>query len=178
MYGLRTITAPTVEPVTLAELRAQARLETAIDDSTLARYLLASRQLIEQVTGRAFAVQTFDLILDDFPRSRTLYLPRLPVASITSITYLDTAGVSQTVASHILEGESGRLEPAYGESWPQAQGTPGCVVVRFVAGTAAIPHPIRQAIVLLASHWNEHRESPPENPAVDALIYHYKTHWF
>jgi uncharacterized phiE125 gp8 family phage protein len=175
---LRTITAPTVEPVTLAELRAQARIDAADDDAALAGYLLAARQWVERITGRAFAVQTLELILDDFPAGGTIYLPRVPVASITSISYLDAAGATQTVASHILEGESGRLQPAYGESWPSARGTPGSVLVRFVAGIGQAPNPVKQAILLLAAQWNEYREAPPENPAVDALLSAYKTHWF
>lgn len=178
MISLRTVTAPTAEPVTLAELRTHTRVDTSADDPTLAGYLLAARQHLEQIMGRALAVQTLELVLDDFPAGGTIFLPRIPVASITSITYTDANGDSQTVASYILDGGTGRLEPAYGESWPSARGTPGSVVVRFVAGDTDPPVPVKHAILLLASQWNEEREAPPENPAVHALIYNYRHPWF
>lgn len=159
MYGLRVITGPTIEPVTLPELRAQCRIDVETEDALLASYALAARQYVEAVTGRALLTQTLELTLDDFP-SEAIELPRAPVASITSISYLDTAGATQTVASHILDGRSlpPRLTPDYGATWPQTRATPGCVAIRFVAGESAAPEPLRQALLLLVAHWYENRE--------------------
>ena len=159
MYGLAVYTGPTSEPVSLAEARAHCRIDTVDDDAILAGLILAARQYVEAVTGRAILSQTFDLTLDDFP-AWEIELPRSPVASITSIGYLDTAGVSKTVTSYVLDGRSRppRLTPAYGESWPETRGTAGCVTVRFVAGESQAPEPLRQAILLLVGSWYENRE--------------------
>lgn len=179
MYGLRVITGPTSEPITLAEARAQCHLEHTLEDASLAGYILSARQYLEAITGRAFLTQTLELTLDDFP-AWEIDLPRGPVASVTSITYLDTAGVSQAVTSYVLDGHGWppRVTPAYGATWPQTRGTAGCVAVRFVAGESQAPAPIRQAMLLAVAHWNEHREAPTGNPTIHALIAPYCMNWF
>lgn len=175
MYGLTVITPATQEPVSLAEVRAQAHIDVVTDDATLAGYIIAARQWIEHVTGRALAVQTFEMTLDAFPRW-TIHVPRAPVASITSITYIDTAGAVETVSDYLLDASRHVpiITPAYGKSWPSSRGDAGNVKIRFVAGETQPPQPLRHAVTLLVSHWNENREAPPDNPAVDALISPYR----
>ena len=177
MYGLKVITPPTIEPVTLPEVRGQCRVDEVGDDPTLAGYVLAARQYVEQVTGRAIMTQTLEMTLDDFPDGEIL-LPRQPVASIVSISYTDTAGNAQTVASYQLDATQivARLLPADGASWPGTRGTPGNVRVRFIAGETQAPAAIKQAMLLLVADWHRNRESPPENPAVDALLSQYRIH--
>ena len=181
-YGLRTVTPPTAEPVTLAEARAHACIDTTTDDAGIAARILAARQYVESVTGRALLTQTLELSLDDFPCDGLIELPRTPVASIVSVAYLDSAGASQTVSAsdYVLDANSlpPRLVPAYGKSWPSTRGTVGNVKVQFVAGETAAPRPIVQAILLLVADWNENREKPDANPAVDALLAPYRTFWF
>lgn len=179
MYGLRVVTGPTAEPITLAEARAQCRIEQTLEDASFAAYILSARQYLEAITGRAFLTQTLELTFDDFP-AWEIELPRGPVASITSINYLDTAGATQPVTSYTLDGQSwpARLTPAFGATWPQTRGTAGCVAVRFVAGEAQAPAPIRQAMLLAVAHWNEHREAPTDNPAIHALVAPYRMNWF
>lgn len=177
MYGLRVITPAIQEPVSLAELRAQTNIDHTLQDATLAAYVMAARQWVEMITGRALAVQTFEMTLDEFP-GWEIALPRSPVASISSITYLDSAGAQQTLpgTDYVLEATRlvPTLTPAYGKTWPASRGTAGNVKIQFVAGEAQPPQPLRLAVLLLAAQWNEHREAPPENPAVDALISPYR----
>lgn len=181
MYGLRVIEAATAEPVTLAECRSHTRIDTTADDATLAAYIIAARQHVENVTGRVLAVSTLEMTLDDFGCAE-IVLPRAPVASIVSVTYTDSAGAAQTVAGadYILDATRlvATLQPAYGKSWPSTRGTPGNVKIQFVAGEAQPPAPLRHAVMLLAATWHENRETPPENPAVDALIAPYRINWF
>lgn len=180
MYGLRLVTGPTAEPVSLSEVRAQSRIDSTIDDPTLAGYILGARSYLEAVTGRVMVPQTFEMTLDAFP-CWEVQLPRAPVASIVSVAYTDFAGAPQTVSSadYILDATTfvARLMPAYGKTWPTSRGTAGNVKIQFVAGEAQPPQPLRQAILLLVATWNENRETPPENPAVDALIAPYRLTW-
>lgn len=179
-YGLRIVTPPTYEPVTLAEARAHSRVDTVEDDAGLAARILAARQYIETVTGRALITQTLELTLDDFPCD-VIELPRQPVASIVSVTYLDAAGATQTVSAsdYLLDSTTlvARLVPVYGKSWPSTRRTAGNVKVQFVAGETQAPRPIVQALLLLVADWNENRETPGDNPAVDALLSPYRTFW-
>ena len=178
MYGLRVITPPTIEPVTLPEARRQCSIDDVGDDAILAGYILAERQWIEQVTGRAIMTQTLEMTLDDFPSGEIL-LPRQPVASIVSISYTDTAGSPQTVASYQLDATQliARLAPAYGASWPSTRGTPGNVKVRFIAGESQAPAPIKAAILLRvqAQYTREPKDSDMLTGAADALLSPYRT---
>lgn len=108
-----------------------------------------------------------------------LELPRYPLQSITSITYLDTDGSSKTLDPSVYvvtTGSPGRVAPAYGHIWPVTLPQIGAVTVRLVAGygdTAdKVPLNVRQAILLLVSHLYLNRgETPAElPPAVEALM--------
>lgn len=199
MSSLSLITPPTFDPVTLAEAKAQCRSTTSEEDGLIAGYLLAARHYCEDHTGRVFATQTWEMKVDgawptvfDRPtvsqRTR-IVLPNPPAQSVTSITYLDTTGALQTLASNQYSFSKGDIfgfiEPAYGVSWPPVRNQLETVTVRYVAGyTNDFPDAIRQAILLLVSHFNEHREAiavdvrgvPIELPfSVTALLQNYMT---
>lgn len=157
-------TPPSGEVVTLDEAKAQCRVVDTAEDGLIAGYILAARQYCESICGSAFMTQTLDAVFDGFG---PLTLPRYPVQSITSVTYLDTNSVSQTLdAENYFLTSSLRpmhLITAYGQSWPDTYRQPGAVTVRFVAGYGSkpsdTPEPIRQAILMLVGHWFENRES-------------------
>lgn len=137
--------------------------------------------------NRCLITQTWDLILDGFPwqdyygvadkgyfprpsqnfnerqqrqhQTQGIYIPLAPVQSVTSITYLDSAGVQQTLdpANYVLvPGEPARLVQSFAGAWPAAALVPGSVKVRFVAGYGndgtTVPQPFRTAIALQAGH--------------------------
>jgi uncharacterized phiE125 gp8 family phage protein len=170
MSGLALVTGPTLEPVSLAEVKDHCRVDDANQDGLLAGYLLAARQHVETFLGRALIQQTFDLKLDFcWPRRCGLIeiqLPKPPKSSVTSITYVDTAGATQTLSSALYQlterYAQGLIVPAYGASWPTPRWQYDAITVRFVAGygtqPGAIPEAIRQAILLLVSHFDQNRE--------------------
>jgi uncharacterized phiE125 gp8 family phage protein len=165
--GLSLVTAPTAEPVSLAEGKAHLRVSHANEDALIATYLMAARAAAENYTRRALAVQTFDQTFDYcFPRTAEgrprMVLLRSPVVTVTSVSYVDTAGLTQTLnpSQYLFDafGIEGRIEPAYGVTWPEARDQMAAVTVRFVAGYAQIPEPVRAAILLTLGHLYEHRE--------------------
>lgn len=141
--SLALITAPTVEPVTLAEVKAQCRIDGTAEDTLLDIYIKAARRQAEHYTGRAFLPQTWELRLDAFPAAE-IQLPLPPVASITSIKYLDTAGVEQTLSGSLYTldaaAEPGWVLPAAGAAWPDTFEGANAVRVRFVAGYSSAAH--------------------------------------
>lgn len=180
------ITGPTREPVSLAEARAHCRVDANDEDGLIAGYLLAARQHVETYTRRALLTQTWDQSADDLGSEIVLLRP--PVQSVTSVKYLDSAGVEQTLAPsqyRLVKRGTGEfvVVPAYGVTWPAVQAVESAVTVRFVAGylPEAVPEPLRQAILLLVGHWYEHREavdargSAAEVPmAFDPLVFPFR----
>lgn len=172
----RLVTPPTVDPVSLIEAKAHCRVDIADDDGLLAGYVLAARAHIENETRRAFMTQTWEATFDyEWPSLRIygcyrqrIVLPRPPVQSVTSVKYIDTAGVEQTLASDqykVSKSDTGEwyVVPAYGVTWPTVRREMEAITVRFVAGYGSnpgdVPEPLRQAILLLIGHWYENRET-------------------
>ena len=162
MYSLRTITQPTVEPVSLDRFKAHLRLDSDDEDDLLGSYLRGARSLLEQTTQRAFMPQTVAFGLDRFPfgwfgmRSTlhasssvpgwvdhfTIRLPRPACLSVESITYRDANSNMQTLdaAAFLVDfdSEPARIVPASGYIWPiDAFLLPGSVKVTYVAGSYA-----------------------------------------
>lgn len=203
MSSLTLITGPTSEPVSLAEAKAQCRVTASDEDGLIAGYLLAARHHCENHTHRCFSTQTFALSLDgnwptvfdscNLTRHTRIVLPKPPVASVASITYVDTNGAPQTLASNQYQFSKGDIvgyiDQAFGVTWPAVRIQPDSITVQFVAGYTAnpsgLPEAIRQAILMLTAHFYQNREavagtdariSPVELPlAVDALLSRYVT---
>jgi len=166
--GLRLITPPAEEPVTLAEAKAQLRLEHALDDTTVTALISTARQYVELATWRALVTQTWELSLDGFPVwsvtcPREIQLPKGDVQSVTSVKYDDPAGVEQTfpASSYIVDGyPPARVVLKRVANWPATNFEALSVRVRYVAGygaASAVPGPLKQATLLLVSQMYEHR---------------------
>lgn len=179
--GDRLITGPTSEPISIIEARAQCHVDSNEEDGDLAGYILAARVAAEDYTRRKFAPQTWERTFDGtWPvqkvrgrQSPLLVLPFPPLVSVTSVTYYDTAGVLQTLAADQYRVDpysgEGRIEPAYGVTWPTVRDQSATIVVRFVCGYSQVPEPIRQAMKLHIGHFFEHRESVVTGAIATAL---------
>jgi uncharacterized phiE125 gp8 family phage protein len=97
-----------------------------------------------------------------------IILPRSPWLSVSSITYTDTAGATQTLASSEYHAYSvdniGRVVLKSTSSWPATLGTGALdVTVNFTAGygaaSANIPAALRHAVLLQAAHLYDNRSS-------------------
>jgi len=173
-YGLAVKTAPQTEPVTSDEAIAQLR-ESAVTAQTylIDSLIFAAREWVELYLGRALVSTGFTFTLDRFgplsdlsfySAASEINLPRNPVSAVSEIRYLDTSGTQTVLAgqAYRLEktGVVARLTPAYGFSWPATQPVSGAVEIDFTAGYGEaedVPRPIRQAILMLVSHWYETR---------------------
>lgn len=164
---LRRVTAPAVEPVSLAEAKLQRRVEHALDDAWFTGIAIPSaRQTAENITGRALVTQTWELALDAFPGCE-IELAKPKVLSIVSVKYLDEDGIEQTVnpSQYTLDADTqpGWLLLADGASWPGTQDGANAVRVRFTAGygpaAADVPANIRQWMLMQIATAHKHRES-------------------
>jgi uncharacterized phiE125 gp8 family phage protein len=94
----------------------------------------------------------------------TIWLPKPPLQSVSSIQYVDAAGDTQTLAAANYrvdaDDEPARITPAYGLSWPTARQVTKAVTVIFIAGHTSrelIPQPAIGAMQMLLGHWFENR---------------------
>lgn len=163
-WSLSLVTPPAEEPITLSEAKAYARIDFSDDDTLIAGFIVAARQQCETITRRALITQTWDLILGEFPE-REIEIPLPPLQSVTSITYLDDSGVSQTLATSVYKVDTanlpGRITLKSGQSWPSTYDESAAVTIRFVAGygnAAAVPDGIKSWLKLRTSTMYEHRE--------------------
>ena len=157
--SLRLITAPASYPVTLDEAKAQCRVDSADEDALLNGLIAAATDYVENYTGRAIVSQTWELVLDDF--SDAMMITKGPVISVTSVKYFDTNEVEQTIAgtNYALDAVSNPawLVKASDYTWPDVADGVNNVIIRFVAGYAAVPASIKQAILLLIGQWFDQR---------------------
>jgi len=182
------ITAPTAEPVTLAEAKLHLRVDDNADDVLIGALITAARQHAEHDTRRALVTQTWKLVLDAFPES-VITLDRAPVSAVVSVVYTDPDGVSQTLApgGYQLDDitEPCRLVPAYGSSWPATRAQLNAVAVTYTCGYGApeaVPESIKRWMLLRIGALYENREEVLTGraitlaplPFVDALLAPYR----
>lgn len=164
--SLSLVTAPTTEPLTLAEAKAHLRVLFPDDDDYITTLITAARSMAENVCSRSFITTAWRLTLDTFPCDDTIIVPQPPLQSVTSITYYDSENNSQTLAASAynvdIYREPGRIVRSFGSYWPATYPRPNAVTVLFSAGYGAaasnVPTPIIQAIKIMVSQWYENRE--------------------
>lgn len=165
-----TVTAEaTVEPVTIAEVKANSAIEITADDALIENLLKAARAKVCNDLAR-FLIDTTVAWRLDYGFPCWFEIPRGPLRSVTSIAYVDGNGDSQTLAAnqYTVDGyhDIGRIVPAWGVSWPTTRGHVNDVTVTYVAGYGAtadaVPLPLRRAVLLLVDHWYEHRGAVSE----------------
>lgn len=171
----RLITEPSGQPVTLQEARDFLAVTTTDADILINSVLLASVSHVEQQVRRAFMPQTWEVCYPSFPLDGEPMRPVFPpTISITSVSYFDLAGVSQTwnssnYTSILFQGprpSPGVVRPNVGVAYPSTYERDDAVTIRFVAGYVnpeQIPKQLRYAILMLMAHWYEHREAVAEN---------------
>lgn len=174
--AIKLITAPTADPVTVADVRAHCRIDETAEDSLIAIYIAAARQLCEETIGRVLMPQTWEQTLDAFPTGQDIKLLRTPVASIESIVYVDANGTEQTLSEsgYVFDNvtDPGWLLPADGLDWPATDDVINAVRIRFVAGYAgasSVPELLKVWIFATVGAFFSQRESIDTTGRVGAL---------
>jgi uncharacterized phiE125 gp8 family phage protein len=181
---LTRLTPPAIEPVALAEAKAQLRVTYDDEDALISALVTAARERIEAELGVALIATGFREAHDAWPLetgtavpvtdpfsalfSGPIQLRRGPLIAVAAIAVADGSGTFQTVnpASYAADVGSrpGRIAP-YDVAWP-APGVPiGGVRIDYTAGYGAgegdVPAPLRQAILQLVADGFEHRSVAP-----------------
>jgi len=183
---LDVIGAPTGYPLALGAVKDHLRVDGQAEDDYITGLMAGAASYAEGFIWRALLTRPLDLVLDAFPAVIRPPLP--PLRSVTSITYIDTAGASQTLAASKYQvdakAEPARIKPAYGEVWPGTRAVYNAVTVRYEAGLltpftassstdiiTAAGHPYADTDVLRLSHSGDQGEALPAGLAVNTDYY-------
>jgi len=168
MAKLVIVTEPDGRVVSAADLYVHCRIDADDEEGYLEDLSDDAQAAAEYVTRRKFLTQTWDQSFDYF--DDPLWLSYPPVSSVTSVTYTDQAGDTQTLSTDVYElGEVDGINVVrrkYDQVWPVTRAHTDVVTVRFVCGYGAatdVPREIIQAIELHAGWYHRNREgdTPP-----------------
>lgn len=168
--GLKLITPPASNPITLDEAKKHLRVSSNDDDTMITNMVAAATRYAEQFLGRAFVDQTWELVLDDFPVAE-IKIPLPPLIEVQSVKYFDPNGDEQIVdtANYFVDNVSqpGWVVPEGNLVWPTTLAAINSVIIRFRAGYAdiggsppvsTVPDDIKSALLLLLGTLYEFRE--------------------
>lgn len=159
---------PIENAITTADAKAFLRVDTSDEDTIIADCIKAAEDYCQQELGLALMDQEITVKLDGFPDVRYLYLPMTNLLSVTSVSYIDDNGDSQTYTDYTENTYStpGKITNN-ALVWPNTKDVSGSVTVVYRAGfkayetglTNPVPHGIRQAMLMLITHFYDHRNS-------------------
>lgn len=153
MATLTTITAPTVEPVTLTEAKAACRVTHGDDDDLIYGLIKTARQQAEDYCSLRFMTQVVEISMDRWP-SLEIELGPWPIQSIDSVKYDDTGSpvTEQTLTVNTdyysdIVTIGGRIRALSG--WPSVAIKPNAIRIRLTVGyssRALVPERIKEGI--------------------------------
>lgn len=133
------IAPPSLEPLSLTELKNRLRISDTADDSDLMLVARAARRKLEKDLGGARLVPTVvEQAFDALPCSDELELSQWPLQSIASIKTYDTSDAEATfdAAKFFADTSSrpGRVCLKTSSVWPSGLRSRRAAIVRYTAG--------------------------------------------
>jgi uncharacterized phiE125 gp8 family phage protein len=180
-YNLTLVTPPEVEPLELLDVKHYLRLDDLTDsndDAYISSLITVSREYCEEYQRRAYITQTWELALQKFPieetdslnnylRKSLIEIPKGNLQIVNSFTYTDTSGKVTTMQLNTdyvvsTRGILGRVCPPFGKIFPVCLLWPlDPIIINFTCGYgddgSKVPNRIKQAMLLLISHWYDNR---------------------
>lgn len=158
---MKLITPATTEPVSVTELARNLRLFTGDGDyagtetAELQALISAARADAEHYTGRFFTEQTLAATFRDFAGVMLLHCDLVEVGIVR---YYDADNAVQilTPGTYFSTGDSLMFLNA---NLPAVYPRGDAVQVEFTVGGGVVCPTVKQAILLIASHWYENREA-------------------
>lgn len=161
--SIQMISAPVVEPVTLAELKSHLSLSADDENELISMLIVVARATIERMTGRLLITQSWRLGFDMVPADGLLVLPIAPIQTVSAVIIHDGLGGSTVWpgSSYTLDlvGEPARL--LFNDTPPipgrRLAGVEIDVIAGYGATAASVPAELVQAVKLTAAHWYARR---------------------
>jgi uncharacterized phiE125 gp8 family phage protein len=167
--------------ISVDDLKLHSRISGDSEDSLLAVYIAAAEAQLQEERQLQLITAEYTYTLDKWPD--VIALPIVPVQSITSITYVDSDGVEQTLAADQYQTSGigydhypATIQPAYDCDWPTARDIAEAITITLTAGygdaATDVPADLRAALLLSAADRYEWREAvSPVSTSVVPLAY-------
>ena len=157
------LTAPAVEPVTVAEAKAHLRVTSTNEDALISNLIASAREEVEAATGIALITQDWRLYLDAWPDCGVIRLPKHPVQLVSQVTVYDALGTATSGVPSAVNLDRASRPARFAK--PDSVALPGQAMngieIDFRAGFGStgvdVPDGLKRAILLLVSFWFEHR---------------------
>jgi uncharacterized phiE125 gp8 family phage protein len=160
------ITPPAAEPISLAELKAHLRVDSAEEDALLTSLIRTAREHLERTSGLVLISQGWRLYLDCWPQADVIEITRGPVISVDVVRAFDELGEESQISltGHVLDGVR-RPARLWLRERPQARQAINGVEIDFNAGFgetgADVPDALKRALLVHAAHMYEFRGVVP-----------------
>ena len=176
--GWKATAGPSVEPMLVADAKLHLKVLTNNEDTLITNMITAAREEVENYCNISLVEQTIEESFPCFPVAEnyntlsSLWLSVSPLISIDSISYIDTDGNSQTLATTVYDLDDkqkpGKVTLKHNQTWPSTAKIENAVTITYKAGygtTAAdVPQAIKQAMLLMLTNWFEKRADDPQTP--------------
>lgn len=184
--GLKVITPPAEEPVSVQEIKDHLRIINSEEDSYLETLIQTAREYCEKHSNRAYVQQTLVKTFDEWPEF-PVELPRPPIQSVEKIEYKDSDGtLTEWDASNYIVDEYSFIPKVYKDysaEFPDVElAKANAIQITYKAGyspddsgdttdyTANVPARFKHAIKLLCGEWYGNREEIVSTGAVPQSI--------
>lgn len=161
--------APALE---LGEVKRQRRVTSSTLDDLFVLWIQAATAIFEEQTDRQIMDALFEYALDGTPSSvhTEIELPKPPLRSVESITYLDSDEEEQTWATSNYDvvipsgiyGQPGRVVLRTGCAWPTVANRSRALRITYRAGYAEsstdVPAIIKACLLFLVGHFHKYGE--------------------
>jgi uncharacterized phiE125 gp8 family phage protein len=147
-----------MRPLTLDNVKAELRIETADDDSLLSRLIADCLALVEVDTGTAIRERTETVWLSRFA---DVMLPVIPFVEVEEIAYTresDGAAVIVPEADYWIDRSLGRFAMVRFRRTPGGV-REGTVRIDYKVGGGAVPEGLARAVVALIGHFYNNPEA-------------------
>jgi len=147
--------APTRRVVEVEDARTYLRIGHHDDDAELERFIDLATEIAQEYCHQQFIsatrVQRFDAFSD------TMRLAYPPLIAVSTVQYVDNNGATQTLSSsnytYNAREKPGRVDLAYGYTWPTTRTQDGAVTITYTCGYGAtpdlVPGRIRQGVLMI-----------------------------
>lgn len=176
--------------VSVEEFSMNAKISSNKEIQMMLSLVATATQAVEKMSGKCLSENVYEHVLSGVFSCERVVLVHTPIKRIESIQYFDEENILREMdisSLHFVQSEDQcYIEPQKGESWPILFDRRDALKIRYAVGypdSIQLPLNLKQAIILLATHWYESRSAVGANTheipfGVEALVNQSKIGFF